>query len=144
MRARSKLITGAIAIAGSFLLGFVPQYREVGRLQSEMAETQSELSKTQLHIRIDELRNLAGRMLLEALQQNYGVARELSTQYFDKLTQLAAETESPALKGPLSTLVGQRDAITAGLTQGSPSVIPDLQSLLRRTYDLPDAENPRK
>ena len=137
MKTRSKYILEALAILVSFLIGFVPQLRETWRLQAEIAETQAELSNTQLHVRIDALRNLAGKMMLEGMKQNYGVAQKLSTQYFDLLTQLASEAESRDLKDSLSKLLGERDAITAGLTQGSSLVTPDLQSLLRRTYDVP-------
>ena len=136
MKTKSKYIFGALAILVSFLIGFVPQLRETWRLRAEIAETQAELSNTQLHVRIDALRNLAGKMLLEGMQQNYGFAQTLSTQYFDRLQQLASEAESPDLKNSLSKLLEERDAITAGLTQGSSSVIPDLQSLLQRTYDI--------
>jgi hypothetical protein len=136
MTTKSKYILGAAGLLVSFLIGFVPQLRETWRLQSEVAATRSELSDAQSQARIDELRNLAGQMMLESMQQNYGVAQNLSTQYFDRLTQLATETEKPDLKDSLSRLLGERDAITAGLTQGSSLVIPDLQSLLRRTYDL--------
>jgi hypothetical protein len=136
MTTKSKYILGAVGIVVIFLIGFVPQLRETWGLQSEIAAIRSELSNTQFRARIDELRNLAGQMMLESMQQNYGVAQNLSTQYFDRLTQLVTETEEPALKDSLSKLLGERDAITAGLTQGSSSVIPELQSLLRRTYDL--------
>ena len=87
MSAKTKFILGALVIVGSFLLGFVPELRETWRLQAEIAETQAQLSQRQLQVRIDKLRNIAGRMVLEALQQNYGVAQDLSTQYFDGLTQ---------------------------------------------------------
>lgn len=138
MSTRTKIILGAAVLLGSFLLGFIPQILENWRLQGEIARLQSEVSVAQRQAEIDALRNLAGRMLLEALQKNYGVAQELSTSYFDKTQKLEAEADNPALMAPLSQLLADRDAITAALTQGSPSVVPDLQSLLRRTNDLPD------
>jgi hypothetical protein len=143
MTTKSKYILGAVGIVVIFLIGFVPQLRETWGLQSEIAAIRSELSNTQFRARIDELRNLAGQMMLESMQQNYGVAQKLSAQYFDRLMQLAAEAENPDLKDSLSKLLGERDAITAGLTQGSSLVIPELQSLLRRTYDLqaPEVRN---
>ncbi len=144
MSTKGKFILGALVILGSFLLGFVPELREAWRLQAEIAETRAQLAQSQLQVRIDKLGNIAGRMVLEGLHQNYGVAQELATQYFDGLTQLASETEDPALKMSLSSLLGERDSITAGLTQANPLVLRDLQSLLGQTYDIADAVDARK
>jgi hypothetical protein len=128
-------------ILAVFLVGFVPQFLAKRRLQNELEDTRTQLSTAQLQIEIDRSRNLAGRMLLEASRQNYGTAGTHSTEFFNKLRQLANETRNPSLQTSLSELLEERDSVTSGLAQGNSSVIPELQSLLQRTYNIPDAES---
>lgn len=137
---RSKLIGGLVVLLAVFLTGFIPQYLGKRRLQSDLDDTRAQLSTAQLQNHIDKARNLAGRMLLEATRQNYGNAGELSTNVFNELSNLAGQAENPAVKSAVTELMQQRDAITSGLAQGNPSIIPDLQSFLQRLYDLPNPE----
>jgi hypothetical protein len=48
----------------------------------DKARLRDELSTTRLDLRMAELRNLCGMMLLEVQGQNYGLAREFSTTVF--------------------------------------------------------------
>jgi hypothetical protein len=141
MTSQWKIIAGAGVILFVFLTGFVPQFMGRRRLNAELEDTRTRLSTAQLQIEIDELRSLAGRMLLEASHQNYGTAATHSTEYFNKVGELAGVTENVPLKTALSTLLARRDSINSGLAQGQPAIVPELQSLLQQTYDLPSAEN---
>ena len=138
MNAKWKVIAGAAVVLAVFLAGFVPQFLDKRRLMTELEDTRTTLSTAQLQIEIDEIRSLAGRMLLEASRQNYGAASTHSTEYFNKVRDLAGETENASLKTALSALLDVRDSISSGLAQGKPTIIPELQSLLQRTYDVPN------
>ena len=139
MNSKWKVIASAAVVLAVFLAGFVPQFLDKRRLKAELEDTRTSLSTAQFQIRIDEIRSLAGRMLLEASQQNYGTAATHSTEYFNKVRELASETEDTSVKTALSALLDARDSINSGLAQGKPTIIPNLQSLLQRTYDVPEA-----
>jgi hypothetical protein len=141
MTNRWKVIGASVAILVVFLVGFLPQVLEKRHLQNELENTRSQLSVAQLQNEIDEARNLAGRMLLEASRQNYGTAGEHSTKLFNQLRDLANHTGNATLKTSIAELLDARDSITSGLAQGNSSIIPELQSLLQRMYNLPDAES---
>src|SRR5437763_10811175 len=98
MTTQQKTIGGLAVLVLVFLLGFVPQYREKRRIQSELAISTEKL-------RMSELRDLAGMMLLETLRQNYGLARDYSSQYFEKLRQVSEQLENSTLKMPLQELL---------------------------------------
>jgi hypothetical protein len=136
---RGKIIGGAVLILGVFLAGFIPQFTDRRRLQGELDRAQAQLSIAQRQTEIGELQELAGRMLLEATSQNYGIAREHSTAYFDKARNLADRSDDASLKASLSQLLSLRDSITGGLAQGDPSTVSQVQSLLKQTYDIPAA-----
>jgi hypothetical protein len=137
LSAKWKIIIGGVVLLALYLLGFVPQFQEKRRLESELVETESRLSAAQRKIEIDQLRIIAGRILLEGTRQNYGLAQEHSTEYFNKLQDLAAKTTDAGLQAPLSELLKERDSITSGLAQGDAAIMPDVLSLLERTHNLP-------
>jgi hypothetical protein len=135
-----KVIAAFVVITAAFLAGFVPQFLEKRRVTAELQDVRTRLSTAQKQMAIDEVRNLAGLILLHASHHNYGTAREYSTQYFNKLRELADQSESATLKSSASELLQSRDSITSGLAQGTSSVVSELQVLLAATYSLPDAE----
>jgi hypothetical protein len=123
----------------AFLVGFVPQFLENRRLRSEIETNQAGVNQLRTQAEVEAIRNLAGKTLLQTLRQNYGNAAELSTQYFNKVQELMRKTENPALQSSLSELMKMRDSITSGLAQGNPTTLSELQALLQRSYELPDA-----
>ena len=139
MEGKWKIIAAVTLIVTVFLLGFVPQYLHKRNLGTELSETQFKLSSARQQIQIDEVRTLAARVLLQASRQNYGTARETATALFNKVRELAEESDNPSLKTSLLQILNLRDSITSGLTQATPSIIPELQSLLEGTFNLPDA-----
>ena len=140
MSAKFKIISSGVVMLAMFLVGFVPQFVDKRRLQTELEDARTRLSAAQVQIEIDGIRSLAGELLLRASQQNYGIAATRSTELFNKVGALARETNDESLKPSLSALLSARDSITSGLAQGNPSIVPELQALLERTYNIPDAQ----
>ena len=126
MTAKHKVVTGLVIVVLSFLLGFVPQYLEKRQIQSELAISTERLQ-------MSELRDLAGMMLLEGLRQNYGTARDYSSQYFEKLRQASEQVENSTLKTSLQELLASRDAVTAALSTADPASASQLQTIFANT-----------
>jgi hypothetical protein len=139
MSTKWKTIAGAIVVVLVFLAGFLPQFLDKRRLRAELENTRTELSIAQRQIGIDEIRRSAGRMLLEASRKNFGTAGEHSTEYFNKLREMVAKEEHAAATDSFTELLSLRDSITTSLAQGNASVVSELQSLLEKTYNLPNA-----
>jgi hypothetical protein len=135
MTAKTKFIAGSIILLTTFLAGFIPQYLEKGRLQSELRTSGEQVRSLEAALRMAELRDLCGIMLLEVLQQNYGLAREHSTEYFERVRQATDDAQNP-LGPPLRDLLGRRDSITAFLAQSDPASSPEIQTLCRRTNEI--------
>jgi hypothetical protein len=140
LNTRWKIIGSSALVLAVFLTGFVPQFVSKRRLQNELEDIRVRLSTARLQIEIDQLRTLAGRMLLETSRQNYGIAATHSTEYFNKARELADNADDQSLRSALSALLDARDSITSGLAQGNSAIMLELQSLLLRTYDLPNAD----
>ena len=126
MTAMRKAMIALVTIVLVFLLGFVPQYLEKRRIQSELAISTEKLQ-------MSELRDLAGMMLIEGLRQNYGTARDYSSQYFEKLRATAEQVENPTLKMSLQELLSSRDELTAALSKADPTSASQLQAIFAKT-----------
>ena len=122
MTRMQKIATALTVLALAFLLGFVPQYLQKRQAQRELAVSIEKL-------KLSELRDLAGLMLLESLRQNYGVARDYSSQYFDKLRETSEGVNNPALKISLQKLLNDRDTVTAALSKVEPASTSQLQEM---------------
>lgn len=133
MTAMRKTVTGLVILVLVFLLGFVPQYLQKRQIQSELATSAEKL-------RVSELRDLAGMMMLEALRQNYGVARDYSSQYFAKLRETSEQVENATLKASLQELLSSRDAVTASLSKADPASAFQLQTIFAKTQAATKAQ----
>jgi hypothetical protein len=133
MTAIQKTFTGLVILVLVFLSGFVPQYLEKRQIQNELAISTEKL-------RVSELRDLAGMMMLEALRQNYGVARDYSSQYFEKLRETSEQVNNAALKASLQELLSSRDAIIASLSKADPASASQLQAIFAKTQAATKAQ----
>ena len=133
MTAKQKTVIGLVMLVLVFLLGFMPQYLEKRQLQRELAISIEKL-------KLSELRDLAGLMLLEGLRQNYGVARDYSSQYFDKLRETSEQAENSTLKTQLQELLDSRDTVTAALSKADPASASQLQAIFAKTQTATKAQ----
>jgi hypothetical protein len=122
----NKIIVGAIAVVVVFLLGFVPQYMKVNRLENELRQSLQESSGA-------DLRDLVGLIYVQANQKNYGLAAESSGRFFGRVREVANVAQDAATRKALENLLTSRDKVTAELAKGDAAVMGDLQELFGKT-----------
>lgn len=137
-----KLIPWAVLALAAYLLGYVPQRSEVGRLRAEMTQVAAAAKKLdervnvlQSKIRLAELRDLAGIIYLETSRKNFGIARQRSSQFFTLAAELAGEPNNANLKEHLDSLVAGRDAVTASLARADGSSQEVVLKLLESVHE---------
>jgi len=119
---KNKTIVAAIALITVFLVGFVPQYVKVNRLENELRQSRQEATGA-------ELRDLIGFAYVQASQKNYGLAAETSSRFFNRVREVANQTQDANRRKGLEDLLALRDSVTAALAKGDASVMGDLQQL---------------
>ena len=119
-RKRLALWTAVAVLA--FLVGFIPQYRQARALRGELRAAEEQIRALEWKMKLAEFRDLAGMMYLVTNQQNYGIARQHSTELFDRASELIREAPTSDLQAFLATVLQQRDEVTAGLTRGDGSI----------------------
>lgn len=123
------IIAAASALAG-FLGGFVPQWQRTERVEADLLQTRSalEAARGQLDGATGSVR-LAG-LLGHALAlrdmiaaQNYGLAQQQATRFFDAVSEESARASQGTLAaGALGAVLETRDRVIAGLSTADPAV----------------------
>ena len=122
---KNKTIVAAIALIAVFLVGFVPQYTKANRLQNELRQSRQEAAGA-------ELRDLIGFAYVQASQKNYGLAGETSSRFFNRVREVANQTQDPNRRKALEELLAFRDSVTAELAKGDAAVMGDLLQLFAK------------
>jgi len=123
---KSKIIVAAIAVAAVFLIGFIPQYVKVNRLEDELCQSRQENAGAQL-------RDLISLAYFQANQKNFGLAAETSSRFFGRAREMANQAQDATGRKALEDLLALRDSVTAKLAKGDAAVMGDLQELFVNT-----------
>ena len=125
--ATNKIIVAVVLLAGVFLVGFLPQYAKVKRLDNELRAARRENALAQL-------RDLVGLAFFQASQKNYGLAADTSARFFNRTREAIDQTPDSSGRKPLENLLTFRETITAELARGDPEVLNDMQALFVKTH----------
>ena len=99
-----------------FLVGYVPQYAKVNRLDGE-------LRQARLGNNSAELRDLVG----------LAYAAGTTARFFNRVREVANQTPDANSKKTYEDLLVTRDKVTAALAKGDAGVMTDLQDLFMKT-----------
>ena len=116
----------SIVLVVVFLVGFVPQYAKVNRLDAELRQARLENTSS-------ELRDLAGLAFIQASQKNYGNAAGTTARFFNRVRETANQTPDANARKTYEDLLVSRDKIAAQLAKGDAGVMGDLQDLFVKT-----------
>ena len=94
---KNKTILAAVVLIAVFLVGFVPQYVKVNRLENELRQSRQETTGA-------ELRDLIGFAYVQASQKNYGLAAETSSRFFNRVREVANHTQDANRRKTLGDL----------------------------------------
>ena len=121
-------------MVGAFLGGFIPSYMENRKLKAEIEERQDQLAEAQERLQVALLQAKLGMMLIEVEQNNYGKAKERSTEFFDDLRQTATAVRDDRRREVLMAVLARRDEITSDLTSLNPETATKLRALFVQLY----------
>jgi Flp pilus assembly protein TadB len=131
---RQRLFIGlavVFAVVAIFVAGYLPGRSraraaagETERVSERLRESQATLAQTQFDLRVARLRGRLGETLHEANANNYSVAAERATVFFDALREAV---NSPQLapgdrRQILEAVLARRDEISADLARADAAV----------------------
>ena len=135
MNQKTLLIAAVALVAGSFLLGFVPEYLKARDLDSQLGASRLQFNSEQEKSQMDELALLCGHAYLETNLRNYGLASQYSTRFFDRVRAMTSETPNSGRQAFLQAALAKRDLVTAGLAKGDSGTVSAVQDLFQSVLE---------
>lgn len=136
-----------LLIAGAYVAGYWPQRERLLEARAEaveagrqLTEARSELVKAEAKAR--RVRLFGQFLALEdaVVAGNFGEAQALSSRFFDAVRDEATKGPDAAVGTSLDAILMRRDAVTAALARGEPSVrgvLVAIERELRRALGYP-------
>jgi hypothetical protein len=75
-------------------------------------------------------------MLLELSRQNYGLARDHASMYYNKVNDLISESRDESLKKSLTELSATRDSLMVSLGTATSNSLTVAQPIVLRTFEV--------
>jgi hypothetical protein len=128
-----KLGIGALVLVGVFLLGYVPAELSARAARAERDRLTHRLALATLQLQL-------GMMSYHVNRDNYGLAAQLATPFFDGVRSAIAEPTDPEVTRSLQAILARRDEMTSDLAranQGVKTKIADLYADLFRLTQAP-------
>ncbi|HTP32419.1 MAG TPA: hypothetical protein VMJ75_09610 [Candidatus Acidoferrales bacterium] len=123
---KNKIVVAAVVAIAVFLIGFVPEFVKVNRLEDELRKSVQEKAGYQL-------RELISLAYFQATQKNFGLAAETSSQFFGRAREMTNQAQDATSRKALEGLLASRDKVTAALAKGDAAAVDDLRELFVKT-----------
>ena len=132
--ARKRMFIGAavvVAAVAIFLAGYLPGRSraraasgETERVSERLQESQATLAQTQFDLQVARLRGHLGETLHEANANNFSVAADRATAFFDALREAVASPQlAPGERRQiLEAVLARRDEVSADLARADAAV----------------------
>jgi len=131
-RRRSVVLAVIAGVVVMLLAGYIPGWMQARRASQaseacarQQAELQATLAKTELNLEVARLRGRLGDVLHQANANNFGLAAQQATAFFDALQAAAASAQIAAgseRRGVLEAILARRDEISADLARADQGV----------------------
>ncbi len=110
-----------------FLLGYIPSAISAHGIQQQNSELEHKLG-------VAELGNQLAMASYEANRNNYANATQFSSQFFDGLPKVIADTKDEALKGQLQAILALRSEVTSNPSQVDETVKDKLATMYAQYF----------
>jgi hypothetical protein len=104
-------------------------------LRDQLQDRQKTVEGLQLQIQLGQLRDAANSMVFEFSRQNYGLARDHASEFYNKLKSAGETVTDPNVKKSLEDLAATRDATMKELAMPTADSLPLLQSVVLKANE---------
>jgi hypothetical protein len=136
MKMKGHITLWIVLLVGGFLVGFVPEYLKNRELRNSLESPQKTIDALRLEVQMGEVRDLAGLMLLELSRQNYGLARDYSAEYYNRIKDAVDAVQDEGTKRSLEELANTRDSLTTSLAAANPTSLTAAQPIVSKTFEV--------
>ena len=129
-----------VLIGGAFLAGYLPEQRLRVAAEQQSLALQEQLAAAEARVRMGRLLGQALAVREVVIRQNYGLAQELASPFFDNVRSEAAATPLNEFRSVLTEVLSRRDAITTSLAKADPATVEAVHAIevrMRRALGYP-------
>lgn len=117
------------ALLVAYLAGHWPERQHRIGVEHELADARVQVDGLASEVRAARLLGDLLHITDAAAAMNYGVAQDLSTEFFDAAREEVPRTTQPDVRSMLQTIGQRRDEITGALARGDARVVETLRQL---------------
>jgi len=125
----TKLGIGVLALLGAFLVGYVPASLSARAARAEQDRLAQKLALAAIQVQL-------GMMSYEVNRDNYGLAAQLATPFFDGVRSAIAGPVDQKVTQSLQAVLARRDEITSDLAKANAGVKPKIADLYADLFRL--------
>jgi hypothetical protein len=133
---KKTIIGGAVLFVVGALIGFVPLQFKLVTAQQEIDSFRQQLEVSKRAEAMNRFRNRVALVHAEAIRNNYTVALDMASQYFNDLRAYTSETTDPTLKQNLENALSSRDAIVGRLAKADVGAGVQIQELFQKLQTI--------
>jgi hypothetical protein len=122
-----------------YVVGYWPPHSQLQKTQTSLQSVSSQLADAQARLQIYSLSDRLVRLIDKVDEKNFGDAQKLSSEFFDQAGAEMTRTNDEHRKSVLQSILGKRDAVTAGLANGASATAEVLHQCLVELRSLVDA-----
>jgi hypothetical protein len=122
-----------------YVIGYWPQHSQLQKTESKLQSVSSQLADAQARLQIYSLSDRLVRLIDKVEEKNFGDAQKFSSEFFDQVRAEMTQTNDEHRKSVLQSILNERDAVTAGLTNGASATTEVLHQSLRELRPLVDS-----
>jgi hypothetical protein len=111
------LVLMALAFGG----GFWWEHSRMESVQNKLDAANSQLAKANDDVRLCRLEDDLLTLIDDTGNKNYGEAANASTRFFNQLGAEINQTNQPAVKSTMQSMLAQRDQVTAEIAKADPA-----------------------
>src|SRR5258708_3873501 len=133
---KKTIIGGAVLFVVGALIRFVPLQFKLSAAQQETDSFRQQLDVSKRAGAMNSFRNRAALVHAESTRNNFTVALEMASKYFNDLRAYTSGTSDPTLKQNLEDALSSRDAIVGGLAKADVSAGVQIQELFQKLQTI--------
>ena len=138
MRRMGFILLAALLVV-VYVVGYWPQHSQMQKTERRLQSVSSQLADTQSRLQIYSLSDRLVRVIDKVEEKNFGDAQKFSSEFFDQVSAEMTQINDEHRKSVLQSILNKRDAVTAGLANGSSATTEVLHQTLRELRPLMDS-----
>jgi len=130
---------GLVLLVAVYVAGYWPQHSRLQQAEGRLQSVSGQLADAQARLQSYSLSDRLARLIDKVEERNFGDAQKLSSEFHDQVRAEVTQSNGEHRKAVQQSILSKRDAVTAGLANGTVATSEVLHQGLRELWLLADS-----